>query len=565
MILRARPLPAASLPLALVRGFAWGRSLRHEAGPGTRARPGSATRTSRRTATAASTCCTTTSATATPSTPVGSRAGPGSTCARPRSCPASTSTSCCRSSRSRSTAGGAPFQQTGDHELRITPGARSRRHRVPRLGAVRRRTGRRAVARREQLAGRRQRGRDHERAAHGDVVVPGQRPPARQGVVRHPDHGAAGERGGRERRPGRTQAARPGHRALAGGRADGALPRLLRGRYFETRSASCNGITNYVAVSKQPAVFAAASGQDTGRPDLRDRHRALERARPLPLRRHGGRGDRPARWASRWRTRPGRPTRLGGLDAGAGGARARPPVVRRLGVGHQLARHLAQRGLRRVPGEPLLHRVLGGRSMQPGSSTTYDSFVDDPSGCSSIDDPGSAPRCSTRGSTSGARWRMQALRNRVGDVDFFTLLRTWVSDRRLGNGSRRGLPGARGKSVSGEDLDGVLPRLAARPRSRPAHLPAERSGLTSSRGAGPTGRSHAFEPSNSEMSTATTRSPRPRTAAGSGARRSTSAPSRSRAAPHARRPPPGPRGTRGRPPGRRRGARSRSRCRRAAR
>ena len=90
--------------------------------------------------------------------------------------------------------------------------------------------------------------------------------------------------------------------------------------------------------------------------------------------------------ASRSRTRPGR---LLAMDLSLGRRpRARPPVVRRLGVGRPVAGHLAQRGLRDLHGAPLcrsarrqrpavaLHRelprlprdrvVLGPRHHRPG-------------------------------------------------------------------------------------------------------------------------------------------------------------------------------------------------------
>ena len=87
-----------------------------------------------------------------------------------------------------------------------------------------------------QLAARGRRGRGRQRAAHGAVVVPGQRPPARPRRRRPADAGPAGQAGGQQRT---VEGSRPGRDhdrvALARHRADGALPRLLRRRPLPDR------------------------------------------------------------------------------------------------------------------------------------------------------------------------------------------------------------------------------------------------------------------------------------------------------------------------------------------
>jgi aminopeptidase N len=50
---------------------------------------------------------------------------------------------------------------------------------------------------------------------------------------------------------------------------------------------------------------------------------------------------------------------------------------------------------------------------------------------------------------------MQALRHRVGEDDFWTILRTWTADRAGGNGSVDDFR-ALSEQVSGEDLDGFF-------------------------------------------------------------------------------------------------------------
>jgi aminopeptidase N len=68
----------------------------------------------------------------------------------------------------------------------------------------------------------------------------------------------------------------------------------------------------------------------------------------------------------------------------------------------------------------------------------------------SIDDPGPArlfdPAVYARGAMA-----VQALRHRIGDAAFWTLLRSWVSERRYGNGSVADFE-ALSAAVSGQDL-----------------------------------------------------------------------------------------------------------------
>ena len=88
-----------------------------------------------------------------------------------------------------------------------------------------------SLPRREELARRRPRGRHDERAAHGSVVVPRQRPPAGQGHHGRADHRAEAAQGDLQRLAGRPGGqGRAGHDPLAVQRADGAVPRVLRGR-----------------------------------------------------------------------------------------------------------------------------------------------------------------------------------------------------------------------------------------------------------------------------------------------------------------------------------------------
>ena len=62
---------------------------------------------------------------------------------------------------------------------------------------------------------------------------------------------------------------------------------------------------------------------------------------------------------------------------------------------------------------------------------------------------------------------LQALRHRVGETDFWTILRTWRADRAGGNGSTEEFP-ALAEQVSGQDLDGFFDAWLST-GTRPAH------------------------------------------------------------------------------------------------
>ena len=67
-----------------------------------------------------------------------------------------------------------------------------------------------------ELAGQPPRGRGDEPAPHGDVVVPVERPPQRQGADGHLHHGSARQAGLRQRRPGLDRAVAAGSRPITG-------------------------------------------------------------------------------------------------------------------------------------------------------------------------------------------------------------------------------------------------------------------------------------------------------------------------------------------------------------
>ena len=119
--------------------------------------------------------------------------------------------------------------------------------------------------------------------------------------------------------------------------------------------------------------------------------------------------------------------------------------------------------------------ATGGRSADQWLSDTYDAFRDNAAFWKlPIDDPGPDRVFDYAVYVRGAM-ALQALRNRIGEDPFWTVLRTWVSTRAGGNGSRRRLPRARG-DVSGQDL-GAFFDTWLQSTARPARTAA--NGFTS--------------------------------------------------------------------------------------
>ena len=95
--------------------------------------------------------------------------------------------------------------------------------------------------------------------------------------------------------------------------------------------------------------------------------------------------------------------------------------------------------------------VVGGHSMQDWLVSTYDTFAPEAGFWKlSIDDPG-PERLFDGAVYARGSMAVQALRHRIGDVAFWTLLRTWVSQRAYGNGSVADFE-ALAASISGQDL-----------------------------------------------------------------------------------------------------------------
>jgi aminopeptidase N len=97
----------------------------------------------------------------------------------------------------------------------------------------------------------------------------------------------------------------------------------------------------------------------------------------------------------------------------------------------------------------------GGRTADTWLSDTYDQLADQPQFWQvRLADPG-ADRVFDRAVYVRGAMTLQALRNRIGDGAFWTVLRTWVSSRADGNGRVEDFR-ALASSVSGHDLGGFF-------------------------------------------------------------------------------------------------------------
>jgi aminopeptidase N len=221
---------------------------------------------------------------------------------------------------------------------------------------------------------------------------------------------------------------------------------------FETRSGSCHGITNFVAVSKRRPVYARGEAAKQLADQTCTIITAFENVLgPYPFSAMGGLvTSLPVAFALENQTRPTYP-------ATAGPSRGL--------VAHELAHQWfgdsvsvsawrdvwLNEGFAEFLQTYYVTEVLGGRSMQDWLVDTYQAFSSEKGPWMlSIDDPGPTRLFDgavyLRGSMA-----VQALRHRIGDVAFWTLLRTWLSQRGHGNGSVADFE-ALATSVSGQVL-----------------------------------------------------------------------------------------------------------------
>ena len=221
---------------------------------------------------------------------------------------------------------------------------------------------------------------------------------------------------------------------------------------FEKRSVSCHGITNYVAVSKQRPVVARGEAAK----ELADQTCTIITAfesvlGPYPFSAMGGLvTSLPVAFALENQTRPTYPS-LAGPGPGL--------------MAHELAHQWfgdsvsvsnwrdiwLNEGFAQFLQTYYVTEVVGGGSMQNWLVENYKTFSSEAGLWKlSIDNPGPARLFDgavyLRGSMA-----VQALRHRIGDVAFWTVLRTWVAQRAYANGSVADFE-ALAASVSGQDL-----------------------------------------------------------------------------------------------------------------
>ena len=259
------------------------------------------------------------------------------------------------------------FSRPDRHELRITPPAdRSRRARRCASRCVRRSPGRSPRRGREQLVGR-----DGEVEAVNEPHMapwwfPSNDHPLDKARMDLHITVPRTQAGGGERPPGRGTPRRRTARRTTGGAAEPMATYLaffVAGR-FEVRHGTAHRLPYYargLAATCRGRRRAAMRGLLRTPGIVRLAERA---ARPLPVRATGGvvTALNPG-FSLETQTRPTYPE---GRQPAADGARAGPPVVRRLGVGPPLGGHLAQRGLRDLHGAPVDRGPRRRRARRPG-------------------------------------------------------------------------------------------------------------------------------------------------------------------------------------------------------
>jgi aminopeptidase N len=224
---------------------------------------------------------------------------------------------------------------------------------------------------------------------------------------------------------------------------------------FEKRSVSCHGVTNYVAVSKHRPVMGSVARGEAAKELAHQTCTTItafaDVLGPYPFSAMGGLvTSLPVSFALENQTRPTYPL-LSGPSQGL--------------VAHELAHQWfgdsvsvtswrdiwLNEGFAQFLQTYYVTELVAGGSMQSWLVGNYDSFSAEAGLWKlSIDDPGPARLFDGavyfRGSMA-----VQALRHRTGETAFWTLLRTWVSQRAYGNGSVADFE-ALAASISGQDL-----------------------------------------------------------------------------------------------------------------
>lgn len=234
---------------------------------------------------------------------------------------------------------------------------------------------------------------------------------------------------------------------------------------FDTRSVTCNGIPSYVAVSKLRPSFArglAASGLADLTCQVITAYSSV--LGPYPFSATGGLvTSLPVAFALENQTRPTYPALPGATPALVSHELAHQWFGDSVSV-HSWRDIWLNEGFAQFLETYYLTEATAGRSMQNWLTEAYAAAASDSGFWElSIDDPGPehlfAGQVYSRGSMA-----VQALRHRIGDPAFWSLLRTWVSERAYGNGSVADFR-ALAASVSGQDLTGFFDAWLHAPRA----------------------------------------------------------------------------------------------------
>ena len=235
---------------------------------------------------------------------------------------------------------------------------------------------------------------------------------------------------------------------------------------FRTREVSCHGITNYVAISRaEPGSARRGTAKALAQQTCKVVTALAAVLGPYPFAATGGLvTSLPVPFALENQTRPTYP-----------GLPGPTPAL----VAHELAHQWfgdsvsvagwrdiwLNEGFAQYLQTYYLTEVTAGDSMQDWLTATYTAWPDEAFWQLSIDDPGPgqlfAPPVYERGAMA-----VQALRHRIGDPAFWSLLRAWVTQRRHANGAVTDFEALAG-SVSGQDLSGFFDAWL-HARTRPA-------------------------------------------------------------------------------------------------
>ena len=221
---------------------------------------------------------------------------------------------------------------------------------------------------------------------------------------------------------------------------------------FDTRATSCHGVPSYVAISRdKPALDRAMATSELAEQTCTIITALSGVLGPYPFSATGGVvTSLPVSFSLENQTRPTYPL-LAGPSVGL--------------MAHELAHQWfgdsvsvhgwrdvwLNEGFAQFAQTYYTTEVVAGRSMQDWLTDTYDTFAAEAGFWKlAIDDPGPGRLFDGAVYSRGAM-AVQALRHRIGDPAFWTLLRSWLTQRAYGNGSVADFE-ALAAAISGQDL-----------------------------------------------------------------------------------------------------------------